>query len=84
MSIEENQSLLQSIQSPDPEIMVAAVKANQYTEMCKRSEITGAELTELLQDLQRTAAIDQSMNDLESLEKLNIAINALITIAQSV
>ena len=84
MSIEENQSLLQSIQSPDPELMVAAVKANQYTEMCKRGEITGAELTELLQDIQRQSAIDQSMNDLESLEKLNIAINALINIAQSV
>ena len=84
MSIEENQSLLQSIQSPDPEVMVAAVKANQYTEMCKAGQITGAELTELLQDIQRQSAIDQSMNDLESLEKLNVAINALIIIAQAV
>lgn len=84
MSIEENQSLLQSIQSSDPEVNVAAVKANQYTEMCKAGQITGAELIELLQDIQRTAAIDQSMNDLESLEKLNVAINALVTIAQAV
>jgi hypothetical protein len=84
MSIEENQSLLQSIQSSDPEVNIAAVKANQYTEMCKVGQITGAELIELLQDIQRTAAIDQSMNDLESLEKLNIAINALVTIAQAV
>ena len=84
MSIEENQSLLQSIQSSDPEVNIAAVKANQYTEMCKVGQITGAELIELLQDIQRTAAIDQSMNDLESLVKLNIAINALVTIAQAV
>ena len=84
MSIEENQSLLQSIQSSDPEVNIAAVKANQYTEMCKVGQITGAELIELLQDIQRTAAIDQSMNDLESLEKLNIAINGLITIAISI
>lgn len=84
MSIEENQSLLQSIQSSDPEVNVAAVKANQFTEMCKAGQITGAELIELLQDIQRTAAIDQSMNDLESLEKLNVAINALVTIAQAV
>lgn len=84
MSIEENQLLLQSIQSSDPEVNVAAVKANQYTEMCKAGQITGAELIELLQDIQRTAAIDQSMNDLESLEKLNVAINALVTIAQAV
>ena len=76
--------MLQSIQSSDPEVNIAAVKANQYTEMCKVGQITGAELIELLQDIQRTAAIDQSMNDLESLEKLNIAINALVTIAQAV
>jgi len=84
MSIEENQLLLQSIQSSDPEVNVAAVKANQYTEMCKSGQITGAELIELLQDIQRTAAIDSNMSDLESLEKLNIAINALVMIAQAV
>jgi len=84
MSIEENQAILSSISSPDPEVNVAAVKANQYTAMCKAGQISGAELIELLQDIQRTAAIDQTMNDLHSLEMLNVAINALVTIAQAV
>jgi hypothetical protein len=81
MSIEENQSLLQSIQSADPEVMMAAIKAHQYTEMCKTGQITSSELIELLQDIQRQSAIDQSMNDLKSLEMLNVAINGLVAIA---
>ena len=84
MSIEEHQSLLASISSPDPEVNIAAVQANQYTEMCKRGEITSAELIELLQDIQRQAAINESMHDLRSLEMLNIAINGLVMIAQAV
>ena len=84
MSIEENQAILLGINSADPDINIAARKAAQFTAMCAAGQISGAELIELLQDQQRQTAIYQEINDLAALESLNTAINALITIAQSV
>lgn len=82
MSIELNQSILQSISTANPHINNAAVSANQYTEMCKEGRISTQELQELLLDIQRQVNIDQNMSDLESLERLNTAINGLISIAK--
>jgi hypothetical protein len=82
MSIEAYQEVLKSIASADPDVNVAAVKANQYTEMCKAGQITQGELAELLEDIQRQAAIDADMGDLESMEKLHTAISGLVAIAR--
>jgi hypothetical protein len=82
MSIEAFQEVLKSIASADPDVNIAAVKANQYTEMYKAGQITQGELAELLEDIQRQAAIDADMGDLESMEKLHTAITGLVEIAK--
>ena len=84
MSIEYNQSLLASISSSNPDINAAAQQVQQYTEMCKSGQISKEEYTELVEDVQRTVNIRANMADLEGMERLNTAINGLITIAQMV
>jgi polyhydroxyalkanoate synthesis regulator phasin len=84
MSIEYNQSLLASISSSDPDVNAAAAQVNQYTEMCKNGEISKEEYAELILDVQRQVNIEQNMADLEGMERLNTAINGLITIAKLV
>ena len=82
MSIELHQGQLRDISTSDPVLSEAAGAAFNYTEMCKRGEISREEYVELVADIQRQANINQSMNDLETLEKLNTAINGLITLAK--
>jgi hypothetical protein len=84
MSIEYNQSLLASISSSNPDINAAAQQVQQYTEMCKAGQITKDEYAELILDVQRQVNIQANMADLEGMERLNTAINGLITIAQMV
>ena len=84
MSIEYNQSLLASISSSNPDINAAAEQVQQYTEMCKSGQISKEEYAELVEDVQRTVNIQANMADLEGMERLNIAINGLITIARLV
>jgi polyhydroxyalkanoate synthesis regulator phasin len=84
MSIEYNQSLLASISSSNPDINAAAQQVQQYTEMCKSGQISKEEYTELVEDVQRTVNIRANMADLEGMERLNTAINGLITIAKLV
>ena len=84
MSIEYNQSLLASISSSNPDINAAAQQVQQYTEMCKSGQISKEEYTELVEDVQRTVNIQANMADLEGMERLNTAINGLITIAKLV
>jgi len=82
MSVETHQGQLgQAYTSPDPAIQQAAATANQYTEMFKAGQLTKDEYQQALADLNNTARIQQSMNDLANLEMLNTAINGLITIA---
>jgi polyhydroxyalkanoate synthesis regulator phasin len=81
MSIEYNQSLLASISSQHPDVNAAAAQVNQYTEMCKAGQISKEEYVELIKDIQRQINIQASMAELESMEKLNTAINGLINIA---
>lgn len=81
MSIEYNQSLLASVSSQNPDVNAAAAQVNQYTEMCKAGQISKEEYVELIKDIQRQINIQASMAELESMEKLNTAINGLISIA---
>jgi hypothetical protein len=84
MSIEFHQSLLAGIQSNDPEFMQAAQSTNELTELCKEGNISPQEYIELLKDIQRKINIKQSMSELETLSKLNTAINGLISMAGAV
>jgi len=84
MTIEYNQSLLASISSSNPDVNAAVQEVNQLTEMCKRGEISKEEYAELVLDVQRKVNIQASMAELEAMERLNTAINGLITIARLV
>jgi polyhydroxyalkanoate synthesis regulator phasin len=84
MTIEYNQSLLASISSHNPNINEAAQKVNELTELCKAGQISREEYTELVEDVQRQVNIETNMSELESMEKLNTAINGLITLAKLV
>lgn len=82
--IQYHQSLLASISSQNPDINAAAATVNQYTEMCKAGELSPAEYTELIKDVQRQINIQASMAELEAMERLNTAINGLINVASLV
>ena len=84
MTIEYNQSLLASISSQNPNINEAAQKVNELTELCKAGQISREEYAELIEDVQRQVNIETNMAELESMEKLNTAINGLITLAKLV
>jgi len=84
MSIEYNQSLLASISSSNPDLLAAAAEVNQLTELCKNGEISQEEYAELIADIQRKVNIQASMAELEAMERLNTAINGLISIAKLV
>jgi len=82
MSVETFQGQLgQAFTSPDPAIQQAANTANQYTEMFKAGQLTKEEYMQAISDLNNTARIQQSMNDMANLEMLNTAITGLITLA---
>jgi len=82
MSVETFQGQLgQAFTSQDPSIKEAAVTANQYTEMFKAGQLTKEEYMQAISDLNNTARIQQSMNDMANLEMLNTAITGLITLA---
>lgn len=84
MTIEYHQSLLASISSSNPDLVAAAAEVNNLTEMCKRGEITQEEYSELIADIQRKVNIQANMAELEAMERLNTAINGLISIAKLV
>lgn len=82
MSIEQHQSSLASISSKNPDLMQAASNVQEYTEMFKQGQISKDEYADLIEDIQRQINIQHSMSELESMEKLNTAINGLINIAK--
>lgn len=85
MSVEQFQNeLLICFSTNDPTMQNAAQTANQYTEMMKAGQLTSAEYTELMLDIQRMANIDENMAILEAKERLNTAINGLIKLASLV
>mgnify|MGYP003345237369 CR=1 FL=1 len=84
MSIEQHQQTLAEIQDPNCAITGLASKTNELTEMCKRGEISQAEYVELVEDVQRQVNIEANMAELEAMERLNTAINGLISIARMI
>ena len=84
MTIEYNQSLLASISSSNPDLNAAVQQVSELTEMCKRGEISKEEYAELVEDVQRQVNIQASMAELEAMQRLNTAINGLISIAKLV
>ena len=82
--IEFQQGVLASVSTPNPMLTEATQAVQEYTEMCKRGEISTAEYIELVQDIQRKISIQENMDDLATLEKINTAINGLISIAKVV
>lgn len=82
--IEFQQGVLAGISTPNPMLNEATQTVQQYTEMCKRGEITKEEYVELVYDIQRKINIQENMDDLATLEKINTAINGLISIAKIV
>jgi polyhydroxyalkanoate synthesis regulator phasin len=81
MSIEHNQSLLRGLSGQNTSISAAAAQVNDLTELCKAGEISKEEYVELIKDVQRQVNIQENMAELESMERLNTAINGLINIA---
>lgn len=84
MTIEYNQSLLASISSSNPDLNAAVQQINELTEMCKRGEVSKEEYAELIEDVQRQVNIQAKMAELEAMQRLNTAINGLISIAKLV
>ena len=70
--------------SGDETFATAAANVNLLTEQAKAGEISGAELKEILEDMQRQLSIINEMSQLEFKEKLNTVLNGLITIAAAV
>jgi len=73
--------LLMLAASSDPVIQTEANTASQYTDMVKAGQLSKGEYAELLTDIQHTIAIHQNMSEMEAKERLNVAINGLITLA---
>lgn len=80
--IEYHQSLLASVSSQNPDIHAATATIQEYTELCKSGQISKEEYVALVEDVQRKVNIQQNMAELETMEKLNTAINGLISIAK--
>lgn len=83
MSVEHYQQQLLSAYggTQDPAIQGAAQTANQYTEMFKSGQMTKEEYMQLMEDIKSTAIINKSMDNMEVLEYMNVAINGLINLA---
>jgi len=75
------QQLAQCFSSQDPNIQTAAQQANNYTEMLKSGQINKQEYQELLLDMQRSAAIAQSMDQAGYKELLTNVINGLLSLS---
>ena len=78
------QSLAEIANSNDPTFAQFAHDINMIVEQAKVGQMSNAEVTEILKDAQSQLAILEDMSDLAFKEKLNVAINGLITIALSV
>ena len=86
MSVEQHQKeLLESYNgSPDPKVQESAHTANQYTEMFKAGEISKEEYIQMMEDIIRVNNINRSMDNMQVMEHMNVAINGLINLASLV
>jgi hypothetical protein len=82
MNIDDLQKeLLICFSSTDPAVQNAANLTNQYTEMLRAGEISPEEYVEILADIQRSTVISEQMSEMEAKQRLNLAINGLISVA---
>lgn len=82
MTIDDIYQQLQSlVNCGDPTIANAANFVGQITQQAHQGQMSPAELTETLKDVQSQLAIIQDMNNLQFKENLNTIINGIITIA---
>ena len=85
MTIEEFQRMmLECVYSDDEVLRNEATTANEYTELCKQGKLSREEYVELMEDIKHTISIHQNMADMVAKERLNTAINGLISIAKLV
>ena len=85
MNLDNIQSQLAEIANAgDPTFSKFAQDINQIVEQAKSGQMSGAEVAEIMRDAQSQLAILEDMSDLAFKEKLNVAINGLITIALAV
>ena len=85
MNLDNIQSQLAEIaNSGDPTFAQFAHDINMIVEQAKVGQMSNAEVAEILRDAQSQLAILEDMSDLAFKEKLNVAINGLITIALAV
>ena len=85
MTLDEiNQGLAELATTGDPAFTDAANFVAQLTEQIKAGEMSAAEYTETLQDVQRQMSIVYEMRQLAYKEQLNTLINGLISIASVV
>jgi hypothetical protein len=84
MNIESFQQMLSEVYngSQDPVAQHTAQEVNQYTEMFKAGQLSKEEYLQLVEDLQSTAIINKNMDNMETLQYMNTAINGLISIAK--
>ena len=83
MNIDDLQrELLICFSSTDPAVQNAANLTNQYTEMLRAGEISSDEYVEILADIQRSITISEQMSEMEAKQRLNLAINGLVSVAK--
>jgi hypothetical protein len=83
MNIDDLQrELLICFSSTDPAVQNAANLTNQYTEMLRAGKISSEEYVEILADIQRSIVISEQMSEMEAKQRLNLAINGLISVAK--
>lgn len=85
MTLDEcGQQLAELANCGDPHFANAANYVSQIVRETQSGQMAREELVEILEDVQRQLNIIQDMNRLEFKEKMNTAINGLITIAKLV
>jgi hypothetical protein len=86
MSVEQHQqALLESYNgSSDPKVQESAHTANQYTELFKSGDVSKEEYVQMMEDIIRINNINRSMDNVQVMEHMNVAINGLINLASLV
>jgi hypothetical protein len=82
MSVEQQLEALFNTGNPD--LQDLATRANDLKNALVTGQISKGEFMEMLQDLAHEKNINESAHDLEVKEAVNIALNALVAVAQAV
>jgi hypothetical protein len=82
MSVEQQLEALFNTGNPD--LQDLATRANDLKNALANGQISKSEFMEMLQDLAHEKNINESAHDLEVKEAVNMALNALVAVAQAV